>query len=77
MASGIEREIYVRLLGEGTEVFRPTRGVDLGDGVFIVLPTADYDSLDETWEFPPGSRVQCETAESEEGAYLRAVQLQS
>jgi hypothetical protein len=77
MASGSEREIYVRLLGEGTEVFRPTKGVDLGGGVFIVLPTADYDSIDETWEFPPGSRVHCEATESQLGSYLRAVKLQS
>jgi hypothetical protein len=77
MTSGIEREIYVRLLGEGTEVFRPTKGIDLGGGVFIVLPTADYDPVDETWEFPPGSRVQCETAESEQGSYLRAAKLQN
>jgi hypothetical protein len=36
MASGIEREIYIRLLEEGTDVFRPTKGVDLGGGVFII-----------------------------------------
>jgi hypothetical protein len=73
--SSTEREIYIRLLNEGTEVSRPTKAVDLGSGIFIVLPTADYDPEDETWEFPPGSRVRCEKVERSEGSYLRASEL--
>lgn len=49
--------IYVRLLGEGTPVFRPTHGVLLGEGRYKLLPTDDYDPEDETWEFLPGSVV--------------------
>jgi hypothetical protein len=52
-------KIYVRLLDEGTEVARPTDALPLGDGLFRVLPTPDYDPQDETWEFPPGSLVRC------------------
>lgn len=36
-------ELYVRLLNEGNEVFRPTRALDLGDGNFKLLPQTDYD----------------------------------
>ncbi len=49
--------IYVRLIGEGTTVFRPTQGVPLGEGHYKLLPANDYDPDDETWEFLPGSVV--------------------
>lgn len=51
--------IYIRLLNEGTEVFRPTSAEPLQDGFFKVLPTSDYDPQDEKWEFLPGSLVEC------------------
>lgn len=50
--------IYVRLLDEGTEVFRPTEAKPLSDGCFKLLSTEDYDPDDENWEFPPGSVVR-------------------
>ena len=53
------REVFVRLLNEGTSVFRPTSAVDCGDGRFRLLTPDDYDPVDEQWEFPPrlGSRM--------------------
>ena len=53
-------EIYVKLIGEGTLVFRPTIGEPIGEGQFRLLPTEDYDPEDETWEFLPGSVVRGE-----------------
>lgn len=50
--------IYIRLLDEGTEVFRPTQAEILERQVFKVLSTSDYDPEDEHWEFPPGSFVR-------------------
>jgi hypothetical protein len=50
--------IYIPLLNEGTSVVRPTQGVKLGENVYRVLPTQDYDPNDEEWEFPPGSVVE-------------------
>lgn len=52
-------EIHVRLLNEGTEVYRPTTGVLVGDHIFQISATADYDPAIEEWEFPPGTRVRC------------------
>jgi hypothetical protein len=52
-------ELYMPLLNEGTEVFRPTTGVLLGSDVVQVLATADYDPTNEEWAFPPGSKVRC------------------
>ena len=51
-------EICVRLLDEGTDVSRPTQGAILGDGLFELLPTDNYDPDDEHWEFLPGSIVR-------------------
>jgi hypothetical protein len=65
--------IYVRLLDEGTDVSRPTEALDLGDGLLKLLPTPDYDSKDETWEFLPGSVVRCEKRYGNSGEYLLAV----
>ena len=50
-------EIYVRLLDEGTEVYRPVRATHLGSSIYLIDPQAPYNVADETWEFPPGSRV--------------------
>lgn len=60
MASNIRTviEIHVRLLDEGTDVFRPTRAVDLGEGRFEIQATDDYDPELERWEFVPGSIVR-------------------
>jgi hypothetical protein len=52
--------IYIRLLDEGTEVFRPTSAEPVGSALFKVLPTSNYNPQDETWEFVPGSLVECE-----------------
>ena len=66
-------KIYVRLIDEGTEVSRPTEALDLGNGLLELLAIPDYDSEDETWEFPPGSVVRCEKREGSSGEYLLAV----
>jgi hypothetical protein len=52
--------VYVRLLNEGTEVFRPTRALDMGCGLFKILATPDYDPEDEEWEFLPNATVRIE-----------------
>lgn len=53
-------KIFVRLLDEGTEVFRPTQAIENDDGTFTLVPSVDYDTEDESWEFPPGSIVRAE-----------------
>jgi hypothetical protein len=51
--------IYVALLNEGTDVWRPTTGEKIGDDVFKILATPDYDPDDEQWEFLPDTIVKC------------------
>jgi hypothetical protein len=53
-------EIYVKLLGEGTEVYRPVPATKLGPAVYMISRHATYNSSDETWEFKPGSTVVVE-----------------
>ena len=66
-------EIYIRLLDEGTECSRPTQALELGNGLFKVLPTSNYDPADEVWEFPPDSIVRVRPFEFEGKKFLRAV----
>jgi hypothetical protein len=52
--------VYVKLLGEGTDVWRPTQAERVDENIVRLLPTADYGACDEQWEFLPGSIVRCE-----------------
>jgi hypothetical protein len=58
-SSTSEVAIFIRLLNEGTEVLRPTKGLLLRPDEIQVLATPDYDPAVEEWEFPPGSKVRC------------------
>lgn len=75
MALNTKKLIYIRLLNEGTDVSRPTEALELGSGLFRVLPTHDYDPEDEEWEFLPGSVVECEKIQDAQGEHLCAVKL--
>jgi hypothetical protein len=48
--------VYVALLGEGTDVWRPVSARDLGGGMFEILGIVP---AGETWQFPPGAKVRC------------------
>lgn len=57
-ASNIEI-VYVRLLGEGTDVARPVFAKRISASVFEIIDAHDVDFNLEEWEFPPGSVVVC------------------
>jgi hypothetical protein len=65
--------IYVRLLEEGTDCSRPTQAKRIGNDLFKLLPTHDYDPDDEHWEFPPGSVVRAVAMADAVKEYLLAV----
>jgi hypothetical protein len=52
-----EALVYVRLLEEGTGVWRPVRATALPDGTFQLLEPNGYDPKAERWEFPPLTKV--------------------
>jgi hypothetical protein len=59
--------IYIQLFEEGTDTWRGTQAIELGDGLFKILPTDNYDPEDEVWEFLPGSIVKCVTTKDDKG----------
>jgi hypothetical protein len=65
--------VYVKLLDEGTDVWRPVPAEDLGQRRYRLLPTDTYDPEDEAWEFPPGTVATCEARQLSDGVYLVAV----
>lgn len=64
--------IYVRLLDEGVDVWRPVLATDLGGGRFR-LPDWDYDPDLEVWEFLPGTVVEASESVLGEEQVLVAV----
>jgi hypothetical protein len=51
------RTIYVALLDEGVDVWRPVEAEELGSGRYLILGQVPED---ERWEFPPGTIVRVE-----------------
>jgi hypothetical protein len=66
-------ELHVRLLNPGTEVFRPTRALKLGGGLFKLVASPDYDPGHEMWEHLPGSTVRVELHRGTKGDFPIAV----
>ncbi|MGC3998590.1 MAG: hypothetical protein QM767_14460 [Anaeromyxobacter sp.] len=52
--------VYVRLLGEGIEVYRPAPATPVGADAVLLLEPEGYDAADEEWEFTPGTLVRVE-----------------
>ena len=70
----IARTIYVKLLDEGTDTWRPVDALELIDGSFE-LGEGEH-GKDENWEFPPRSHVICSERTFADGTKgLVAVQL--
>ncbi len=67
-------EIYVRLLDEGTEAYRPTTAELVGDDLFVILKTPNYETSNEKWEFVPGTQVRGEMRELEGKKVLIAIE---
>lgn len=64
-------KIYVSLLDEGVEVWRPVQAEHLHDNAYRIV-TQPYDRATESWQFEPGDIVLCENVESEEGPIVAA-----
>ena len=66
--------VYVSLLHEGTDVWRPARAFRVGRRLFVLARPPLYDADDEHWEFPPGAVVRCERKLMGEESVLVAVE---
>jgi hypothetical protein len=67
--------VYIRLMDEGTDVFRPTLADQIEGDCYRLRPAEDYDPDDERWEFLPGQLVRCQYIELSGGRRLVAVAL--
>ncbi len=67
--------VFVKLLDEGTDVWRPVPAEDLGDLRYRLGEPSHYDPSTETWEFPPGALVDCEMQLLSDGPTLVAKRL--
>ena len=61
-------QVYVELLDEGSEAWRPTQAQEIGKGLYKLLPTPNYDPEDEAWAFLPDEVVRVEQAQFADGA---------
>jgi len=52
--------VYVKLLEEGSDAWRPVNARALPDGTYELLGIDGGGIEDEVWEFPVHSRVICE-----------------
>ena len=67
------KEIYVALLNEGLEVWRPVKALRLSPSKYKILEDNEYDNESEQWEFPPGTIVMCEKKKIKDGVIEAAV----
>lgn len=56
--------IYVKLLGENVDVWRPVEATYRGAGIYQINEQP-YDREIETWQFEPGERVYGEPIHSD------------
>jgi len=57
------KTIYIKLLGEGTVVYRPVPAMEIDEKIYKIMGTDIFDPDDEEWEFLPGSLVRVEVKE--------------
>jgi len=66
-------KIYVYLLDEGTDVWRPVDAIQVGDATYEIVGR-NGDPEDEHWEFDTGDLVRCEQRALSGGMHIIAVE---
>ncbi len=61
----MKKNIYVRLLGEGTVVYRPVLAIEISENLYKIQGKEIHDPDDEAWEFLPESVVVVQRQELE------------
>jgi hypothetical protein len=69
-------EIFVDLLDEGVDVWRPVQAEHLQGNIYEIVEQP-YDREAESWQFEPGAEVICEMVDSSDGKILAAARLAS
>jgi len=66
-------KIYVKLLNEGSLVYRPVNAQHISKGIYLIDETNDYNSDDEIWEFAPGMTVNVELRQLDDHKVIAAI----
>jgi hypothetical protein len=67
--------IFVALIDEGTDVWRPVQARPLGGDLYRIIGV-EADVSDEVWQFSPGAIVRCEPKRFNDGQVsMSAVEL--
>ena len=61
----VSTRIFISLLNEGTDCWRPANAKEHGEGVFEILGIIP---AGEEWQFAPGMRVRCQTKQFADGS---------
>ncbi len=64
--------IYVALLDEGVDVWRPVEADHLHDDIYLIV-SQPYDRETERWQFEPGDQVRAQMIDSSDGRILAAI----
>ena len=60
MASAYDKEIFIKILNEDIDVWRPVKAAQIAQYIFKITDTTNFESeLDEILEFKPGDIVKC------------------
>ena len=60
MANAIDKEIFIKILNEDIDVWRPVKAVQIAQYIFKITDTTKFESeLDEILEFKQGDIVKC------------------
>lgn len=69
----MEKTIYIKLLGEGTIVYRPVPAIEIGKNIYQLKGEEIFDPDDEEWEFLPGTKVKVKQKKLEGKKVLLAI----
>jgi hypothetical protein len=54
--------IYILLLNEDIDVWRPSNAVNVKENIYeILIDQSEYETDEEDWEFKPGEKFLCKT----------------
>ena len=60
MANAIDKKIFIKILNEDIDVWRPAKAAQIAQYIFKITDTTKFESeLDEILEFKQGDIVKC------------------
>ena len=67
-------QVQIYVLIPEDDAYKPVQATMVGENLYKILPTTDYDPANAEWEFVPGMLVRCEERSYREKRFLLAVE---